>query len=1139
MISSNYFKFITFLDELTGALITVFIIFSTIRTCIRLPFSPLYSIAIQASITFISFLLINFNSIIIFLNKFFIVSYKSKGRLHTSRFINDRRRRLGKPQFHTHFKYSVSKKQSIQKNSKSSQPSDLEDSEQIQSDNSIGLGSSQYSFAHKSSLLHSLTLRTDRPFIKYGSDDIGYKDKTLMTIGGRVFNVRGSISEDHPKEPKFDRFVKCFRAWFKLHLVKTVLISKIWVVSSLLITLSWFAVWEWAAIYMHRDENDHNLLHWRMDSVPREYWHLESAFQIIFGITYIMNLYVYPSRFKYIFSFYGLIDLTMTPAITEIIILVSYYHLHNDGKQIRNFGLLFFGSLRFLRLFQTEYFISRSFTWISEFYTVFIGITASIMALILSFSGLLFLLEAPKNDINFSKPFDFIYFSVATMATVGYGDFSPVTLAGRILCVLFIVLCVTIAATQFKRIKLSTTENTHKIGTGKINEEYVFFWGAISDWQLLTFCKCVYNTYQTSIANIVVASPLPLKYYETVYMAVTQNTGIKLIIFGGSSTFNTPSYISKLLFNSKHTVLVNDMDANLSPNFNEYIINDDRRTILIGMATLNISKPLGIPLSIQLHGSEYKKLMSKSEFEDVFYNRDLKYRMFSSSVYCRGLFYLVSSLFHSPTNISRSKVHVEEMCNLFLLSEQLNQVPQTINRALNNSESVEISVYNIQRQMDELFRGMMFQAFKMKFPKSAHGSTFQEFGEYLYTERNIFLIGIVLMDNECVLNPVQYIIGEDYENCCALVIAESLNDVISASTAKYNPEERGIKESRVLTNSVRSKTISQLSFIREVGSLGDLVRYRGIYSVHSYFYAQENIFENHQFVLVCGWPYDLRVFLSYLLKDNNYNVVILAPRESVEEEDPWTLEMYSNKVAYMDGSPMDITDLTNAGIKEASCVIVFNFHHTRDKGRRENLSKDSQVLFVNRLLHEIMDDEKEIKSMLNIILDVSHASCLEYVDPSLIVNVDVTSKDYVQNKCWENYGEFMSSYEIASGCIFVQDMFYSILAHSNSKSEYSVVHKSVESMLDGGRLETEDYKISGGKITLENVPITFYSRNFGNLFKYYLSVEQKICVGILRTYQIPFANNDLKQFIIVAPQRYLVIHPNDQVYVVTRSQVLV
>eukprot|EP00375_Theileria_parva_P002147 XP_764824.1 hypothetical protein [Theileria parva strain Muguga] len=333
--------------------------------------------------------------------------------------------------------------------------------------------------------------------------------------------------------------------------------------------------------------------------------------------------------------------------------------------------------------------------------------------------------------------------------------------------------------------------------------------------------------------------------------------------------------------------------------------------------------------------------------------------------------------------------------------------------------------------------------------------------------------------------------------------------------------------------------MSHLSFIRESGSLENLVKYRGIYSVHSYYYAQQNVFENHQFVLVCGWPYDLKVFLSYLLKDSSYNVVILAPSESVEEEEPWTLEEYCDKVVYMDGSPMDITYLTNAGIREASCIIVFNFHHTRDKGRRENLSKDSQVLFVNRLVHEIMDDEKDTKSTLNIILDVSHASCLEYVDPSLIVNVDVTSKDYVQNKCWENYGEFMSSYEIASGCIFVQDMFYSILAHSNSKSEYSVVHKSVESMLEGGRLETENYKINGGTITLENVPMTFYGRNFGMLFKYYLSSEQKICVGILRTYQIPFANNDLKQFIIVAPQQYLVIHPNDQVYVVTRSELSV
>lgn len=62
----------------------------------------------------------------------------------------------------------------------------------------------------------------------------------------------------------------------------------------------------------------------------------------------------------------------------------------------------------------------------------------------------------------------------------------------------------------------------------------------------------------------------------------------------------------------------------------------------------------------------------------------------------------------------------------------------------------------------------------------------------------------MLSNNECVLNPVQYIIGENDEECYALVIAESLAEVVVASTAKYTPEEHEIKKPHSFANKKRS-----------------------------------------------------------------------------------------------------------------------------------------------------------------------------------------------------------------------------------------------------------------------------------------------------------------------------------------------
>ncbi|BAM39972.1 ion transport protein [Theileria orientalis strain Shintoku] len=1074
MNTSRYLRVLSVIDEVLGLLVVIFIAFSAVRQCIRLPLSPLFSIAIVSSLTLVSFFLLNFNKIIFFVNKYVTLSYKSKGQLYNNSQINKRRRTSG------------NLKKNLEKDAKTS-----------------AIGS----------------------------------EKNL-----------------------FFKVLRRHKIWFSLHLVRKVLLSKIWVVSSLLLTLTWFAVWEWAALYMTRDDGDYNLLHWNMERVPYQYWYLESAFQIIFAVTYILNLYEAGSRIKYIFSFFGMIELTMTPVITEIISIVTYYNpqlVSDRNESLHNFGLLFvsltiveYNEINVVRLFEISQAVSNRVSHKQELY-VGVGVLHSVHRnngvdigtrflaekSTRRFSGLLFLLEAPRHDIKFATPFDFIFFGVATMATVGYGDFSPITVFGRILCILFIVLCVTIGATQFKRLKLSVSDKTHKMGRGKFSEGYIFFWGSLSDWQLLSFCKCIHNTYESSISNVVVATPLPLKYYETVHMAVTQNTGIKLIIFGGSSTLYDPSYIAKLLFNSNYTVLVNDMDFNLLPNFNEYIINDDRRTILMALASINVSRQLRIPIAIQLHGSEYKSLLKNADMDNVFYNRELKYKMFSRSVACRGLFYLISSLFHTPTNINRTKIHVEEMCNLFLLSEGAQDFYENSKPSVSNTQHVEVSVFNVQNQMNELFRGMRFQIFKLQFPKSAHGVSFQEFANYLYSQKNMFLIGIVSSKNVCILNPVRYKIGDEVDdNFCGLVMAESLNDVIRVSLSKFNPEEYKSDEIRAMSSLKKARSISLLPSINEAVQPDKAPKYRGIYKVQNYTFAAQNILDDENLVLVCGWPYDMKTFISNLLDDKNYNIVILAPMESVEEEDPQSLEEYSNRVVYIDSTPMEVHSLVNAGILDAECLIIFNFHHTVDRGRRENLSRDYQVLFIHRLALEATKNGGRTGRKLNTILDVSHASCLEYMDPSLIVNVDVTSKNYAQNKCWENYGEFMSSYEIASGSIFVQDMFYAILAHSNTKSQYSVTHESIESLIKPEKIRLGSYTLEGGEIILERAAMSFYGKNFEDLFKYYFNVEKKICIGILRTYVMPFVTEESKEFVIVAPQPCLMIQPDDQIYMITKSR---
>lgn len=155
---------------------------------------------------------------------------------------------------------------------------------------------------------------------------------------------------------------------------------------------------------------------------------LEWLFTLFFTIEYVVRVYVSPNRWRYVFSFYGLVDL--------LSILPSYFGLFfNDISY-----LLIIRSLRVLRIFRVlklvrylseanllarSIFLSRR--KISVFFTV-------VLILATIFGCLMFIVEGPENGFT-SIPRS-IYWTIVTITTVGYGDITPHTILGQIISTL-------------------------------------------------------------------------------------------------------------------------------------------------------------------------------------------------------------------------------------------------------------------------------------------------------------------------------------------------------------------------------------------------------------------------------------------------------------------------------------------------------------------------------------------------------------------------------------------------------------------------------------------------------------------------------------------------------------------------------
>ena len=167
-----------------------------------------------------------------------------------------------------------------------------------------------------------------------------------------------------------------------------------------------------------------------LDSVPDinasmhdTFMNIEWVITIFFTIEYLLRIFIVRKPLKYIFSFYGIIDLLAT--------LPTYIGLIASGGSI----LLIIRALRLLRIFRvfklSRYtiagsIISRSLSASKAKIGVFLVAVTTIIIII---GTLMYLVEGSENGFT-SIPRG-IYWTVVTITTVGYGDIAPVTGLGQ------------------------------------------------------------------------------------------------------------------------------------------------------------------------------------------------------------------------------------------------------------------------------------------------------------------------------------------------------------------------------------------------------------------------------------------------------------------------------------------------------------------------------------------------------------------------------------------------------------------------------------------------------------------------------------------------------------------------------------
>ena len=154
---------------------------------------------------------------------------------------------------------------------------------------------------------------------------------------------------------------------------------------------------------------------------------LEIVFGAIFGLEYLLRIVTSDKRRRYIFSFYGVVDLLA--ALSSLVLLPGL----GAVKILRVFRA--FRIFKLVRYTDALGRFSRAFDDIKDELAIYLCATG-ILTFIASYG--IYVFEHEENE-NYNNLFECVYWSIASL-TAGAEGIAPVTVAGKLLTIVLVMI---------------------------------------------------------------------------------------------------------------------------------------------------------------------------------------------------------------------------------------------------------------------------------------------------------------------------------------------------------------------------------------------------------------------------------------------------------------------------------------------------------------------------------------------------------------------------------------------------------------------------------------------------------------------------------------------------------------------------
>ena len=851
------------------------------------------------------------------------------------------------------------------------------------------------------------------------------------------------------------------------------------------------------------------------------------AIATFYNLETLMKLYLSQHRLIYLLSIQTFIEL-----------FTSIYPFFYSIKNRYNLKILELS--RICHLFRiSKYF--ENFKFIENNITKAIkDIAISLSIAVLFFASIFRLAEidelekliiAPDNrvfvlssQVNYHE---FIYFTIITLFTLGYGEIYPISELGRIIIIFLILygvyLIQDIAKTIFNALKGTSVYSRI---TYKAREEvpFIVICGTISIEAIISFCEELFHPdHGQAQKNLVILNKsMPSNEMKMFLHASKYEMNVKYI---QGNPLNEKDLEKAGITKAKVVVILTDKySLNLNIDYNNVFLAIQIKKYLF------IKDIDDIPIYLQLidpnniahyfNTVEEYQIKNKITPDRIIVNQEVKINLISKSCLIPGLIPFISNLITSSGSSKKT--------SFVWLNEYLDGVEQEIYRTSLNEKFKDKTFAQISKIIYANFDAIAF-AFEIEI----YGKT------YIFLNPGDFFIH-KFSDKRDDVNYFIYVICSDKEVNNRIMRADFDNE--DESDGEDNElgnllEEKEDDNKNKAVNLAKNMSLK----LEDILSLEDnsLFNYRIHNKEDDYFFInlkswvppdfkKDSIRNNSKYkdhIIICGthtelYKYILPLRAKFLGAENMKYIVILTQNMP---KNLWDSISRFEKIILINGSPLNIDDLYRANIEFASKAIILEDKKMVEKNSKSDfpvITGDNNRIFIYKAI-------KKCNPNIQVMIELAFESNIEYL---------LEQDELVTLKSDMNYS---NTRVFSSGEIYINSIIDSLTAQAYyNKHIVTIIHQ----LLVGERTSEssemfricENIGLKSSNFWQTRIPEKFIDRTFGELYDEFCDKN----LIILALYRLPGSTDNYSGYVFTKPTKNVIITHKDRVFVLGEKEEL-